>query len=148
MRSKVDRVYWARNTPSELPLFCFPVPPTTNFSPHICKEELPKQIGETDIWLVPFTYVQNFQKVENEKKRNFAIHPSRLVRKLFCKKPSLKNNIFHNFCFLYVLNFSKIPKKILFVFMIPTVSIQPLFLNYNVTSTFDPIGSLSRGEHV
>ena len=104
VRSKVDRVCWARNTPSELPLFCFPVPPTTNFSPHICKEELTKQTGETDIWLVPFTYVQNFQKVENEEKRNFAINPSKLVRNLFCKKPS-------TFAFLTSLSFQRFLNK-------------------------------------
>ena len=46
---------------------------------------------------------QLFQKVENDENRFFAITSSKLVRNWFCKKHLLRNNIFHNYCFLYVL---------------------------------------------
>ena len=46
---------------------------------------------------------QLFQKVENDENRFFAITSSKLVRNWFCKKYLLRNNIFHNYCFLYVL---------------------------------------------
>ena len=48
-------------------------------------------------------YGQKFQKVENEENLFFAITSSKLVRNWFCKKHLLRNNIFHNYCFLYVL---------------------------------------------
>ena len=46
---------------------------------------------------------QKFQKVENEENQFFPITSSKLVRNWFCKKHLLRNNIFHDYCFLYVL---------------------------------------------
>ena len=46
---------------------------------------------------------QLFQKVENDENRFFAITSSKLVTNWFCKKHLLRNDICHNYCFLYVL---------------------------------------------
>ena len=46
---------------------------------------------------------QLFQKVENDENRFFAITSSKLVTNWFCKKRLLRNDICHNYCFLYVL---------------------------------------------
>ena len=46
---------------------------------------------------------QKCQKVEIGENRCFAIISSKLVRNWFCKRHLLRNHIFHNACFLYVL---------------------------------------------
>ena len=62
---------------------------------------------------LPFTcdkLGQLFQKVENDENQFFAITSSKLVRNWFCKKHLVRNHIFHNYCFIYVLWFSLILK--------------------------------------
>ena len=56
----------------------------------------------TWLWL-PLTSGQKFQKVENEENWFFAITSSKLAINWFCKKYLVRNRIFHNYCFIYVL---------------------------------------------
>ena len=46
---------------------------------------------------------KNFKKWKMKKIYFFVITSSKLVRNWFCKKHLVRNHIFHNYCFIYVL---------------------------------------------
>ena len=96
-----------------------PPPPTIRivFTPHQKIEMIMKYNKHIKkITMIKyFIFGQLFQKVENDENRFFAITSSKLVTNWFCKKHLLWNDICHNYCFLYVHQFSLILKKNLFL---------------------------------
>ena len=63
-------------------------------------------------------WIIKFEKVENDKNRSFAITSSKLITNWFCKGHLLRNNIVHNYCYVYVqILLTDSEKKLIFVFI-------------------------------